>query len=143
MPDAPCDPEIIAGFEATVDALRARGHEIAQGPLPHDLAPLNAQWSKIGEIGLARYFAEDPVVGAAAAEKYREMAARGAAAPATLLYDILGHVFALREAARGLWGWDAILTPASAAHPWPAAEAFPPVIDGQEAGMATRPGPWR
>ncbi|WP_138468801.1 amidase [Poseidonocella sp. HB161398] len=134
MPGAPCDPEIIAAFEATIDALRRAGHAVEEGPLPHDLAPLNAEWSRIGEIGLARYFAEDPAVGAAAAPKYREMAARGAAAPATLLYGILGHVFALREAARTLWGHDAILTPASAAHPWPAAEAFPPVIDGQEAG---------
>ncbi|WP_172329888.1 amidase [Mangrovicoccus sp. HB161399] len=134
MPDASCDPEIVAGFEATVEALRREGHEVAEGPLPHDLGPLNAQWSKIGEIGLAQYFADDPAVGEAAAPKYREMALRGAAAPATLLYEILGHVFALREAARQLWGWDAILTPASAAHPWPAAEAFPPVIDGQPAG---------
>ncbi|MBE3637572.1 amidase [Mangrovicoccus algicola] len=134
MPEAPCDPQIIAGFEAATEALRRAGHEVVEGGMPHDLAPLNALWGRIGEIGLAHYFAQDPAVGKAAAPKYREMAARGAAAPAIQLCEILGHVFALREAARGLWGYDAILTPASAAQPWPAAEAFPPVIDGQEVG---------
>lgn len=134
MPGAPCDPEIIDGFDAAVAALRSQGHAVDEAPLPYDLGALNALWTNIGEIGLARYFAEDPAVGAVANPKYRAMAERGAAAPATLLYEICDRVFALREAARTLWGYDAILTPASAAHPWPATEAYPPVIDGQEVG---------
>lgn len=62
------------------------------------------------------------------------MAARGREATATDLYAILELVFALREAARDLWGYDAILMPASAAHPWPVGAAFPTDIDGQPVG---------
>jgi len=132
--DAPCDPDIRAAFADTVAALADAGHEVTPGAFPHDLAPLNAGWSRIGEIGLAAYFAADPEVATAAAPKYREMAAQGAAATATDLYGILGAVFDLRTAARDLWGHDAILMPASAAHPWPASESHPPEIDGQPVG---------
>lgn len=132
--DAPCDPEILAAFEATAGALRAEGHHVVTGALPHDLTALNAGWSRIGEIGLAAYFARDGEVAAAAAPKYRAMAARGAEASASELYAILDAVYDLRNAAQGLWGHDAILMPASAAHPWPAGESHPPEIGGVPVG---------
>lgn len=130
----PCDPGILSAFHRTALALKQAGHEVTFGDLPVDLGPLNAVWGQIAEIGLARYFADDPDVAAAAAPKYREMAARGAALTAAQLYGILSCVFALREAARALWGFDALLLPASAAFPWPAAQPFPTEIDGQPVG---------
>ncbi|WP_092424741.1 amidase [Alloyangia pacifica] len=132
--DAPCDPGILAAFDAAVEALRGAGHEVSHGALPHDLGPLNARWGQVAEIGLATYFARDPAVAEAAAPKYRAMAARGAEAAATELYALQEAVFALREASRDLWGFHAILMPASAAHPWPATESHPGRIDGQEVG---------
>lgn len=134
LEDAPCDPDIRDAFAATVRALRAEGHDVEEEALPYDLSSLNAGWSKIGEIGLAQYFRCDPEVAKAAAPKYREMAARGAETSATDLYAILNAVYALRGAAADLWGYDAILMPTSAAHPWPASESHPPVIDGQAVG---------
>lgn len=130
----PCDPEIRAAFDKTVAALTQAGHAVSYGALPLDLAPLNAHWANIAEIGLARFFAAAPQVAAAAAPKYREMAQRGAALSATHLYDILAHVFALREATRDLWGYDAVIMPTSAAQPWPAEQPFPTEIDGQPVG---------
>ncbi|WP_417672418.1 amidase [Pseudodonghicola sp.] len=134
LDDAPCDPEIRAAFAQTVRALRAEGHEVEEGPLPYDLSALNVGWTRIAEIGLARYFRDDPEVGKAAAPKYRDMAARGAEASATDLAAILQAIYALREAAAELWGYDAILMPSSAAHPWPASDSHPPEIDGQHVG---------
>lgn len=134
LEDAPCDPGILAAFDATVEAFRGAGHEVSHGALPHDLGPLNARWGQVAEIGLAAYFARDPAVAEAAAPKYRAMAARGAEVAATELYALQEAVFALREASRDLWGFDAILMPASAAHPWPATESHPGRIDGQEVG---------
>jgi len=134
MEGAPCDPEILAAFEETVAHLRAQGHTVETGAFPFDLSALNAGWGKVAEVGLARYFDTDPEVEQAAAPKYREMAGRGRNTPATDVYAVLEAVFALREAARDLWGYDAILLPASAAHPWPAAESHPEMIAGQPVG---------
>jgi aspartyl-tRNA(Asn)/glutamyl-tRNA(Gln) amidotransferase subunit A len=100
-----------------------------------DLDPLFAIWSRIAEIGLADYFSTDAEVAAAAAPKYREMAARGAQATATELWAILDIVRDLRATASSLFAdWDVILTPTSAAMPWPAGEPYPPIIDSQPVG---------
>lgn len=132
--DAPCAPEILAAFAETVTRLERLGHDVTEGRLPLDLGPLNAVWTGMAEIGLAHLGWRDPPVLAAAAEKYREMAGRGAKVSAVMLYDALTHVFALREAVRGLWGYDAILMPTAAAPPWPAEEVFPDRIDGESVG---------
>ncbi|WP_417725529.1 amidase [Salipiger sp.] len=132
--DAPCDPGIRARFDDSVERLRALGHEVRAGELPVDLAPLNEVWGQMAEIGLAHLASRDPAILGAAAQKYRDMAGRGAAVSAVTLYEALSRVFALREAVRGLWSHDAILMPTAAAPPWPAGDAFPPRIDGQEVG---------
>ena len=134
LADAPCDPDIRAAFAETIEALRRAGHDVTVGPLPLDLARLNAGWGTIAEVGLAACFAADPELAEAAAPKYRDMAARGAAVAAPAFYAVLDAVFRLREEARGLWGHDAVLMPCSAAHPWPADESHPAVIDGQPVG---------
>ncbi|GHF60247.1 amidase [Seohaeicola zhoushanensis] len=132
--DAPCDPAIRAAFAATIDRLRSLGCEVSEGPLPLDLGPLNAVWGRIVEIGLAHLAATDPPVMAAAARKYRDMAAKGAPAPATELFEALTRVAALRDAARHLWGFDAVLLPTAAAMPWPAGATHPDKIDGHDVG---------
>nr|WP_272490653.1 amidase [Mesobacterium pallidum] len=134
LDDAPCDPGIRAALARTAEALRQAGHRVEAGALPCDLADLNAGWGTIAEVGLAALFADDPEIAEAAAPKYRDMAARGAGVRATELAGILAAVFRLRNESIGLWGFDAILMPASAAHPWPAGDTHPPVIDGQPVG---------
>jgi len=131
---APCDPGIRAAFARTASQLRQFGHSVEMGSLPLDLAPLGETWSQIVEIGLAHLETLDPPVMAAAAQKYREMARKGAGYDAAVLYETLTRIFTLREEVRGLWGFDAILMPTAAALPWPASEAFPAIIDGQEVG---------
>ena len=132
--DAPCDPEIRAAFAKTADALRTAGHSVELGALPVNLSDLNEGWGRIVEVGLAGYFASDPEVAQAAAPKYREMAVRGAQVLATAVQGTLSAVFALRNSVIGLWGFDAVLMPSSAAHPWPATESHPERIDGEPVG---------
>lgn len=133
--DAPCDPEILASCAEAAHRLERLGCVVTEGDLPLDLGRLNTLWTRIGEIGLARYFEQDPEVGAAAAPKYREMAARGAAAKATELWEILDLVDALRRAAAAMFREiDIVMTPSCAAMPWPADAAFPPEIAGVAAG---------
>jgi aspartyl-tRNA(Asn)/glutamyl-tRNA(Gln) amidotransferase subunit A len=130
----PCDPGILARFDATAERLSGLGHKVIRGDLPIDLAPLNAVWAQIAEIGLAHLRWKDPAVLAAAASKYQDMAERGSSIDAVTLYEALSRIFVLREAARGLCGYDIIMSPAAAAMPWPAGEAFPNSIDGQSVG---------
>ncbi|WP_353474662.1 amidase [Salipiger sp. H15] len=132
--DAPCESGIRAAFAASTERLRALGHEVTDGTLPLDLGPLNEVWAQMAEIGLAHLGWRDPAVLDSAAGKYREMAARGAKVDAVTLYEALMRVFALREAVRGLWGFDAVLLPTAAAHPWPAGEVYPQRIEGQPVG---------
>ncbi|GAA4217558.1 aspartyl-tRNA(Asn)/glutamyl-tRNA(Gln) amidotransferase subunit A [Sagittula marina] len=132
--DAPCDPGILSSFASTVARLRALGHSVVKQPLPLDLEPLGEVWTGMAEIGLAHLARIDPVVMKTAADKYQAMAARGAARSAVDLYEALSRVFTLREAVRGLWGFDAVLMPTAAAPPWSATQAYPDTIGGQPVG---------
>ncbi len=132
--DAPCDPAILAAFEDVLGRLLERGHRVEIGGLPHDLTDLNAGWSRIGQIGLAAYFARDQEVAEAAAPRYREMAKAGSEASATEFQAVLDAVYDLRHSARDLWGHDAILMPTSAAQPWAARESHPREIAGRAVG---------
>jgi aspartyl-tRNA(Asn)/glutamyl-tRNA(Gln) amidotransferase subunit A len=133
--DAPCDPAILAATGRTADALANAGCAVTEGALPLHLEPLDLVWAQIAEIGLARYFTDNPAVADAAAPRYREMAARGATASGTGLWAILDAVRALRAEASSLFAdHDAVLMPASAAMPWPAPDPFPQEIDGRPVG---------
>ena len=135
LDDAPCDAAILSATRAVADSLDNLGYSVTEGALPLDLAPITAVWGRVAEIGLARYLAHDPAVADAAAPKYREMAARGAASTGPELWAILDTVRDLRCAASLMFDHvDLVLMPSSAAMPWPATEAFPPVIDGEAVG---------
>jgi aspartyl-tRNA(Asn)/glutamyl-tRNA(Gln) amidotransferase subunit A len=63
------------------------------------------------------------------------MADSGRRVPATRLWQIVEHVAQLRRDSAALFERiDAIVTPAAAALPWAAHEAYPRFIDGQEVG---------
>ena len=89
----------------------------------------------IGQIGLAALFAQHPDWRADASPNYVQMAEAGARLPASTLWQILETVEQLRRDVSQLFTQvDLIVTPATAALPWPADEAFPPVINGQSVG---------
>ncbi|NBB97405.1 MAG: amidase [Alphaproteobacteria bacterium] len=135
LDEAPCDPAILSATRAVADRLAGMGCHVTEGTLPLDLSPLSAVWGRVAEIGLARYLGSDTAVADAAAPKYREMAARGAVSTGPELWAILDIVRDLRNAAAQFFDQiDLVLMPSSAAMPWPATEAFPPVIDGQPVG---------
>lgn len=132
---APVDPQVAAATVAAANVLRELGCEVEEGDLPVDLSALNAVWAEVGQIGLAALFALQPDLLERAAPKYREMAIQGAALGAPRLWATLERIDALRRAVDEVFSrWDAVLTPTAAALPWPAAEAYPPVIDGRTVG---------
>jgi aspartyl-tRNA(Asn)/glutamyl-tRNA(Gln) amidotransferase subunit A len=132
---APVDAQIAASCRAGVERLAALGHQVDEGPLPLALGPINQHWPRFGQIGLAWLFEREPGWRDGASERFRQMAAAGAALPAPLLWDMVEAAEQLRrDAARLFERIDLIVTPSAAALPWPADQVYPPTIDGQPVG---------
>lgn len=132
---APLDPQIAHSVGHAVQTLSGLGHQVTQGELPFDLGFFVEVWPQIGQIGLASMFDHHPDWAAQASAKYLAMADAGRNLPATRLLQIVEHVTQLRrDSAAFFKAFDLIVTPAAAALPWPAQDAFPTQIDGQEVG---------
>lgn len=135
LDDAPVDEQVAASCRGAVQRLAALGHLVDEGPLPLALGALNAQWPMVGQIGLAWLFDAHPRWRHGASDRFVQMAAQGAARPAPELWALLETVEQLRRDAAALFEhWDLVVTPATAALPWPAAQPYPPQIAGQPVG---------
>lgn len=135
MGAAPLDPQIAVSVGHAVEQLAALGHHVDTGTLPLDLDFFVEAWPQIGQIGLASMFAQHPEWEAQASPKYREMAEIGRRLPASRLWQIVERVKQLRRDSAALFEQlDVIVMPSAAALPWPAQEAFPRRIDGQDVG---------
>lgn len=133
--DNPLDPQIAASVGRAVDRLAALGHAVTRAPLPLDLGPLLQAWPEIGQVGLAALFQRHPDWEAQASAKYRELAAAGRAVPGWRVWQIVEQVAQLRRDSVALFAQvDVVVMPSAAALPWPAAEPYPAVIDGQAVG---------
>jgi aspartyl-tRNA(Asn)/glutamyl-tRNA(Gln) amidotransferase subunit A len=132
---APLDPQIASSVARATKTLEGLGHHVHAGPLPIDLEFFTEAWPQVGQIGLARMFDRYPQWELQASAKYREMAELGRSVPATRLWQIVDQVIQLRrDAATMFEQLDVIVLPSAAALPWPAKEAYPKRIDGQEVG---------
>lgn len=134
--DAPVDPHILDSVTRVADVLSDLGHNVEHGPMPLDIAALNVFWPKIGQVGLAWLCAELGEAVERVSTRFQQMAADGAAVPPGDFFGCLDRIRSLRGEAAELFrsSVDIILTPSSAAQPWPAAEPYPPVIDGRPVG---------
>lgn len=131
----PLDREIAASCRRAVERLAALGHRVEDGALGLDIGPLMQAWPEIGQVGLAAMFDQHPACEAQAGERYRAAAAAGRQVSGARVWQIMERVRALRRDSAAMFEQvDVIVMPAAAALPWPAAEAYPPVIDGQPVG---------
>jgi aspartyl-tRNA(Asn)/glutamyl-tRNA(Gln) amidotransferase subunit A len=133
--DAPVDPFVRETIDQTI--ARARGLGLSIEMLPHfELAePLAQVWPVISQTGVAwllvQHAAWQGNVGAAIAE----MAANGAKLKAQDYLNALDAIAAMRRAFDDLFDtFDFLMTPATAAMPWPAKETHPLLIDGRPVG---------
>jgi aspartyl-tRNA(Asn)/glutamyl-tRNA(Gln) amidotransferase subunit A len=133
--DAPLDPQIARSVRAAVRLLEDLGHTVETGSLPLDLDFYAEAWPQIGQVGLARLFQHHPQWGALASSKYQAMAEQGRSIAAARLWQIVEQVKLLRRESVALFErHDLIVMPSAAALPWPAEDAYPPEIDGQQVG---------
>lgn len=133
--DAPVDPQVAASCAQAAGRLAAMGHAVSQGVLPLALDEINAGWPLVGQMGLAWLMAQHPRWREGASARYLEMAEAGARLPATCLWQMLEAAAQLRRDAAALFErFDLVVMPSAAALPWPAEQAWPPLIDGQPVG---------
>ncbi len=143
---SPVDPEIARNVAAAAKDLEALGHVVEQGDAPFDVDALNRAWPVVSQVGLAWLLKDHADRLDEISAPMRDMVRAGNAVAATDYYAAVATIFALRERLAAFFeGCDLILTPSIAALSWPAAEAFPSVIDGQSVGRAgtrcSRPSP--
>ncbi len=134
--DAPLDPEIAAATDAAAHALAGAGHAVETGDIFFDRVPIDEAWRVIGRSGVTRAFR---LPGSRLAQEsgssIQAMAKEGEGLSAADYVEALSTVMGFRRHIATLFGRvDLIVTPSAAALPWPAAEAFPPEIDGKPVG---------
>ncbi len=133
--DAPVDPAIADSVTAATRTLESLGHTVETSTVPLDFDALGQAWSVLSQTGL-RWLADrhaewESRVGPAIAS----LIAAGGGLSAAQYYEALEEFARLkRDLARVFERYDVILTPSAAAMPWPAADAYPPVIDGHDVG---------
>jgi aspartyl-tRNA(Asn)/glutamyl-tRNA(Gln) amidotransferase subunit A len=132
---SPVDGEIARSVADAANNLAALGHAVEEGEAPFDIDALNNAWPVISQVGLAwllKDYAErlDEI-----SPPMQAMARSGVVLSATAYYDAIDVVTRLRQTLHAFFArYDLILTPATAALPWPATEPFPPEINGEPVG---------
>lgn len=133
---APVDRQVAAAVERLASSLADEGcrvQTIAVPPL--DLEEVGTAWNRITCVGIAAHLRRSGARPDQAGPAAWQAAAAGAASSALDMLEALESVRRAREAMGGFFArYDLLLMPSAAALAWPAAEAYPAVIDGQAVG---------
>lgn len=134
MGSVPVDPAIAGAADDFAEDLRRAGHVVEIMDTPFDADRVAAAWSAIAAAGLHWHL---DTLGSrdGLGENALAMDAQGKSLTAADHVGALAVAHAARsEAGRFFSRYDLLLCPSIAALAWPADEAFPPMIDGQEVG---------
>jgi aspartyl-tRNA(Asn)/glutamyl-tRNA(Gln) amidotransferase subunit A len=135
--DSPVDPQIAASVATAARRMAALGHQVEER-LEFDLADgINARgaFQVLTQTGVAWLLERHPGADERVGEAIRAMAQGGRGFGSIRYLEALQEVAALRRAMTALMQqYDLVMSPTTAALPWPAAEVYPPRIDGREAG---------
>ena len=134
--DAPVDPEIAASVAAAARALEALGHCIDEKTSIDIAEEANDAWPAISQAGLAWLLAQHADWKGRVSAPLAAMAEAGAQLGAVRYFDALAAAQRTAQRVRELFaaGHDLLMTPTTAALPWPAAQSHPPEIAGRPAG---------
>jgi aspartyl-tRNA(Asn)/glutamyl-tRNA(Gln) amidotransferase subunit A len=133
--DAPVDPVIAQAVADTAALFRQAGHRVDYAAR-FDLAkPIGAIWPVISATGLAWLLSQHEGAEQKISPALADMARTGAAYSATDYLASLDAIGTLKREFDALFAQiDILLTPTTAAMPWPAAETHPTVIAGRPVG---------
>jgi aspartyl-tRNA(Asn)/glutamyl-tRNA(Gln) amidotransferase subunit A len=132
---APVDQIILDRCREAATWLRQLGHEVTTGPLPFGVDTANLVFQQIVNTGLAMLARREPRFFELSAPDFAEQAQQGAHVTGGEYADMLQTLFSFRATvAQAFENIDVIMTPATAAQPWPAEQPYPPAIAGQPVG---------
>lgn len=129
---SPVDPQVLQACDAAAQRWRALGHAVTPVSAPVQVRDFNQHaWPVISTTGLAHVLRDRPNL-EQLTPALADMLAAGRAWHATDLFEAQARVRALMRALDGVFGTcDLLMTPTSAAMPWPAGQASPATIAGQ------------
>jgi aspartyl-tRNA(Asn)/glutamyl-tRNA(Gln) amidotransferase subunit A len=134
--DSPVDPEIAASVATAARRLAALGHRVDE-PAGFDLhdGVNRLAWPVISQTGLAWLIEEHPEGEALLSEPLRPMLESARKLSAARYLGALDEVARLRRRFAAMFEQvEVLMTPTTAALPWPATEVYPPRIDDREVG---------
>jgi aspartyl-tRNA(Asn)/glutamyl-tRNA(Gln) amidotransferase subunit A len=134
---APVDPEISALIDGAASRFAALGHHVERAGHWEVADAVNDRWMTLSQCGLARMLdsREPRGLPEALSPIARANAAAGRAASGAALFDLLESVSLMQQRLGDcLSQFDVLLTPATAALPWPVAHTHPESIAGQPVG---------
>jgi len=133
--DEPVDAGIRAAIADVAARLASMGHHVRRAPR-FDLArPVGDIWPVISCVGLHGLLSQHKDAESKIGPEIAELAQRGAEYSAADYAAALAAIEALRKSFDALFAdVDVLLTPATAAMPWPAEDTHPPQIAGQQVG---------
>ena len=133
--DAPVDPGLALRCREAAEAFAALGHEVRRGELPFSIETPMETWRTLMGVGLAGLVRAHPDFLEVAAPDFVEQALNGAGLSAVDHAALVETLFDFRALTAAVFeDVDVILTPTTAAQPWPVGESHPALIDGRPAG---------
>ncbi|QJD57452.1 amidase [Pseudomonas sp. gcc21] len=129
----PVDCTILEHVDAVADVLTGLGHSVELQAAPQVVDSFNQRsWPVLSAAGLAAVLEGKDAQEHLLSPPIRSILERGRAATAVELFNALHQVRDMRRHLAGLLqDYDLILTPTSAAMPWPAGDTHPTHIGGQ------------
>lgn len=133
--EAPVDPQVRKSVQLAAETLRRLGHSVEEGPAPYAPERIDRIWATLSAAGLARVLEKHKDWEGQVHPASKATAERGATIDARQYVNALDDVAALRlELGEFFESVDVLLTPTSAALPWPTDRPYPGTIDGRETG---------
>lgn len=131
----PVDSKITHSVAVAAENLESLGHHISPSEVPFDLELVNRIWGIFGPAGLAWMLCSHLNGLEKISASLQGMAESGAQVSAVEFIEAQDGVQQLRRHFANLFmKYDVIMTPTTAALPWPATESHPEKIDGRDAG---------
>jgi aspartyl-tRNA(Asn)/glutamyl-tRNA(Gln) amidotransferase subunit A len=111
------------------------GHDVTFGALPFEIDDSMLAWQALTSASLAWLAEQEPQFLESASSEYVDQARGGSNLTGADYVALTQTLFNFRTVtARTFRSLDIIMTPCTAAQPWPVERPYPPIIDGQRVG---------
>lgn len=129
--DEPVDAQVRARVEASARHFAALGHRVEIGAAPYDLSLLRRVWGVLPAVGAARAATDFDGWETQVSDGILAQVRAGLATTSTDYVRAIDGLMSLRAQVEQAWDFDVLITPTSAAPPWPVDRLFPDRVDGR------------